>query len=146
MPDKLPAALLRPSPLESPLIRRQNPMACKFAFCRALTLEISAMKTTLFALCFLCATAAVGQSSAGVSALNSQPQMLEFPSHAQHASQQPMGPGQDLREASGSTSARGERPLWEVAPASRPVPLGDTARTLRKEHAAAKKAEIVWNN
>jgi hypothetical protein len=104
------------------------------------------MKTVLFGLCFLSATAALAQSGGG-SALNAEPQMLVFPSHAQHASPRPMGHAQDLREASGSSFAQGERPLWEVAPVSQAVlPLGDAARALRKEHAAAKKAEIIWNN
>jgi len=33
-----------------------------------------------------------------------------------------------------------------VAIPSHVVPLGDSARMLRKEHAGAKKADIVWNN
>ena len=45
-----------------------------------------------------------------------------------------------------NVQAHGVRPLWEVAKPSEPVPLGDAARLLRKEHAAAKKADIVWNN
>jgi hypothetical protein len=57
-----------------------------------------------------------------------------------------MTQGQSLLEASGSSYAHGERPLWEFAPQTAPTPLGDTARTLRKQHAEAKKAAIVWNN
>lgn len=104
------------------------------------------MKTTLFALCFLCATAALGQSVAVGSALNSQPQMVQFSSHPEHASQQPMGQGENLLEKSGYVYAQGERPLWEVVPASDAMPLGDAARALKKEHATAKKADIVWTN
>jgi hypothetical protein len=104
------------------------------------------MKTTLLVLCFFCATAAFGQSAAGVSVLNSQPQMVSFASHSQHASQQPMSPEENLLAGSGYSHAQGVRPLWEMAPVSNPVPLGDTARSLRKEHATAKKAQVVWDN
>ena len=104
------------------------------------------MKTSVFVLCFLCATAAFGQSGGVGSALTATPSVLEFSSHEQLASQHPMGHEQNLLEASGYSWAQGERPLWEVAPVSHPTPLGDSARSLRKEHATAKKAEVVWNN
>jgi hypothetical protein len=104
------------------------------------------MKTTLFVLCFFCTTAALGQSVVGGSTLSSQPQVFQVPSHPEHASPQAMAPQQNLLEKSGSVYARGERPLWEVAPVARAMPLGDAARTLRKEHATAKKAGIVWEN
>jgi hypothetical protein len=102
-------------------------------------------KTTLFVLCLLCATAAFGQSVGG-SVLSSEVQVLRLPDHSQHASQQPMAQEQNLRENSSYTYAQGERPLWELAPVSHPVPLGDVARMLRKEHAAAKKADFVRND
>jgi hypothetical protein len=103
------------------------------------------MKTSLFVLFFLCATAAFGQS---VSFLNAEPQPLAFPSHPQHASRQPMGLEQNLLGdgAYGYTYARGERPLWDVVSESNAVPLGDVARVFKKEHATAKKADIVWTN
>lgn len=103
------------------------------------------MKASLFLLFFLCATAAFGQS---VSFLNAEPQPLVLPSHAQHASRQPMGLEQNLLGdgANGYTYAQGERPLWDVVPASNAVPLGDVARAFKKEHATAKKADIVWTN
>ncbi len=104
------------------------------------------MKTAFFMLCFLCATAALGQSASAVAVLNSQPQVVQLPSHPEHASQQPMAREQSLLAGSGYVYAQGERPLWEAAPVSRAVPLGDVARILRKEHAAAKKADIVWTN
>jgi hypothetical protein len=106
------------------------------------------MKTTVLALCFLCALAAFGQSAAnGVyGSLSSQPVVIEFPSHVEHASPQPMAPQQSLLISSAYIHARGERPLWEVAPATYSLPLGDAARLLRKEHAAAKKAKIIWEN
>ena len=104
------------------------------------------MKITLFALCFLCATAALGQSVGGTS-LSSQVQVFQMPSHTEHASQHPLAEEQSLLEHSNYIYAQGERPLWEVQPASpRPIPLGDIARLLRKEHATAKKADIVRND
>jgi hypothetical protein len=106
---------------------------------------MNAMKSTFFMLCFLCTTAALGQSVGGPT-LSSQPQVFQVPSHPEHAFPQSMAQQQSLLERSGSVYARGERPLWEVAPVSRVVPLGDVARILRKEHATAKKADVVWEN
>jgi hypothetical protein len=102
------------------------------------------MKTALLVLCCLCATAAFGQVGGG--ALSNEPQVLVMPSHPQQAYQHAMGERQSLLEASGPSSAHGVRPLWEVAPPVNAVPLGDVARTYRKEHATAKKAVIIWNN
>ena len=104
------------------------------------------MKITLFLMCFLCATAAFGQSVAGTAGLSAQPQIVEFYSHPQHAAQLPMALEQNLLITSGFTHAHGERPLWEAAPDSYATPLGDVARFLKKEHATAKKADIVWVN
>src|SRR5271169_1897514 len=101
---------------------------------------MNAMKTTLFVLCLLCATAALGQSIGGV--MSADPQIFRPPDHAQRASSQGMATEQNLRENVAYTSAQGERPLWEVMPAKHEVPLGDVARALRKEHFAAKKAEF----
>jgi hypothetical protein len=45
------------------------------------------------------------------------------------------------------TIAQGERPLWEVAPPDpHTIPLGDTARLLKKEHETVKKAQFVFEN
>jgi hypothetical protein len=104
------------------------------------------MKTALLAVCLFCATAAVGQTAYGGTVLSSEPQVFRVFSHPEHASQQIMAQEQDLLGRSGYVYARGERPLWEVAPEPNVIPLGDVARLLRKEHAAAKKAEIVWEN
>lgn len=57
-----------------------------------------------------------------------------------------MGQAQDIMEQSINVQAHGVRPLWEVATPAYIVPLGDSARLLKKEHMFAKKAEIVWNN
>lgn len=99
----------------------------------------------LFAVCILASGAAAGQA-AGSFYLNSQPQMLVMPEHAQHASQMPLAPEQDLREQSTYIYAQGERPAWEFMPAPRFVPLADLARTLREEHARAKKTAVFRND
>ena len=105
------------------------------------------MKIGLCILGFLCfAGAAFGQSSIGGSGLNAQPVIYEFASHEVHALQQGMGRPQDIMEQSINVQARGVRPLWEVHLPAYSVPLGDTARMLKKEHTFAKKAAIVWNN
>lgn len=103
------------------------------------------MKTTVFVLCLLCATAALGQG-VGSSALSNQPQIIEFSSHPQRAAQLPMASEQNLLITSPFTHARGDRPLWEAMPEPYVAPLGDVARFLKKEHALAKKSEVVWEN
>jgi len=104
------------------------------------------MKTLLsvFVVCLLGCVGAMGQ--VGMSAMNAQPQMLVLPDYAQHASQTGMAQSHDLLERSGSWSAHGERPLWEFMPEPQVTPLGDSARLIRKEHALAKKAVVVWKN
>ena len=105
------------------------------------------MKKILLALCcLLCTGAAFAQSGAGVSYLSNEPQVLVMPSHPSQASEKGMSGGKSLWTGSGSVSARGERPLWEVAPNHTPVPLGDSARAIKKEHADAKKANVTWVN
>jgi mRNA degradation ribonuclease J1/J2 len=104
------------------------------------------MKTTLFVLCLFFATAAFGQASAGTGALSNEPVVIEFTSHPAHAFQQAMGQEQNLLHQSGNVQAHGVRPLWEVAMPSHVVPLGDSARMLRKEHEMVKKADITWTN
>jgi len=104
------------------------------------------MKTTLFLFCLLCAGAAFGQSSIGYGALSNEPQVLQMPSHPQHATQRPMAPEQSLLETAVLIYARGQRPLWDFAKLSEPIPLGDAARALRKEHGVTKKARVFWEN
>jgi hypothetical protein len=106
------------------------------------------MKTTflLLGLCLLSAAAAYGQSAYGGSALSSQPQVLQFPTHTLRAAQKPMGQSENLLGDSGYTYGEGERPLWEFSSPSKVVPLGDSARMLKKDHAIQKKADIVWQN
>jgi hypothetical protein len=107
------------------------------------------MKTTflLLGLYLLSTAAADGQSVYGGGAtLSSQPQIFEIPSHTLRAAQKPMGHSENLLGDSGFVYAQGERPLWEFSFPTRVVPLGDTARMLKKEHATEKKADIVWQN
>jgi hypothetical protein len=137
----------RPQPV---LLGRQTPDDIRNPFGQTepqpLKWENNLMKTTLFVLCFFCATAAFAQTVSTGALLSAEPVMVQFTSHAGHASPQPMGMEQNLLGRSGSTSAHGERPLWEFGTTSQPVPLGDSARMLKKAHETAKKADIVWHN
>src|ERR1022692_4802833 len=117
------------------------------------------MKITIFALCFLCATAAFGQ--VGQTALSNVPTPVVLPDHPQHASQHAMGDLANLLGESAYSYAQGEQPLWEfgsdrrfeaplgdIARAYRrfEAPLGDIARAYRKTHVLDKKADKVSEN
>src|SRR5271169_5647557 len=106
------------------------------------------MKTAIVVLCVLCAAAAFGQAASAsmYGGLTGPTGNVEFFSHPEHASQQGMAQEQNLLLNSQYLSANGERPLWEVAPVSHALPLGDMARMLKKEHEAVKKAKIIWEN
>ena len=103
------------------------------------------MKTVLLLFCGLCGSAAFGQSMGAASVLSAEPVPGCVPSHPQHASAKPMLAEQSLL-GSNYTYAKGERPLWEVAPKIVEVPLGDIARAVRKDHAVAKKSATVVEN
>lgn len=104
------------------------------------------MKTLVFAVCFLFATTAFGQ--AGAAGISARQQPLTFDYNVQHAARQPMAEPQNLTDSSASTYTygQGERPLWEVAEVKHEVPLGDSARALRKEHEVVKRSARVWSN
>lgn len=102
------------------------------------------MKTALFVMCVLCASAAFGQ--VGASTLSSQPVVYAFESHPQQAMRQSMAQEQNLNGGETYVYAQGERPLWELATPTHEVPLGDSARMLRQEHLTAKKAAKCWQN
>ncbi|MBZ5652717.1 MAG: hypothetical protein LAO18_19790 [Acidobacteriia bacterium] len=105
------------------------------------------MKTALLVWGILVfAGAAFGQASSGAMGLNAEPIVYEFQSHPGHASQMEMGKHQDIMEQFTNVQAHGVRPLWEAAKPAYVVPLGDSARMLKKEHMNAKKAEVVWTN
>jgi hypothetical protein len=102
------------------------------------------MKTIFLLFCGLCATAAFGQNvGSAASVLNAEPAPIAVTSHPAHATQKAMLSEQSLLGTSSFTYAHGERPLWEVAPKKVEVPLGDVARTYRKEHAVSKKSATV---
>jgi hypothetical protein len=104
------------------------------------------MKTTLFLLLFLCATAALGQQSFMAPALSNDAQPLQMNSHPARAVQHGLATIENLLSNSDYVYAQGERPLWELAPSSTEIPLGDVARILRQEHLTAKKADFVRND
>ena len=103
------------------------------------------MKSILCAL-FLLSTAAAFAQSVGSGVLSSQVSAFQIPSHPLHANYAPMAREQNLSQNSTYTYAKGERPLWEFAPASDNTPLGDVARALKEDHAKAPKAEFVREN
>ena len=103
------------------------------------------MKTVVFVVvfCLFFASACFGQT-AGV--LGGEAQQLQKTEHTRQAAQHDMAHPQDIYEHSAYTYEKGERPLYEFGPVSQPVPLGDIARALRKQHALVKKADIIWEN
>jgi hypothetical protein len=104
------------------------------------------MKTKLVLSCVFCASAAFGQNVAGAGAISAQPVPITFTSRSEHASQKPMGHEESILGSSSSAWAHGERPLWEFAPKTVEVPLGDRAREIRREHTLAKKSAKVFEN
>lgn len=103
----------------------------------------------LFFLCVVCGFCATGAMAQIGGTLMSAPTTspLVISGHVQHASQTALASSQNLIGHFSVASGKGERPLWEVMPPSAPeTPLGDVARAIRKEHADAKKAVVVWTN
>lgn len=98
------------------------------------------MKTTLMLACLLFATAAFGQTSAPTM------QSFQVTSHPEHAMPQGIATEQNLAGFGAVSIAQGDQPVWQFAPVIHVEPLGDTARTLKKEKTDAKKAVIVWEN
>lgn len=108
------------------------------------------MKTAFLVFCVACSAAAFGQSiattSAAISSISSEPQPVQIASHPEHAAPHALGSEQNLLSGSNSTSAHGERPLWEFVKPKIETPLGDTARTLKSQHEGSKKANRVFEN
>ncbi len=100
------------------------------------------MKTTFLLLFLLVANVAFAQYGGSISG---QVQPYHSPEHPQHASRHALAQEQYLVNGANYLSAQGERPTWEL-PQALAVPLGDIARTLRKEHAKVKKARFVYEN
>lgn len=89
------------------------------------------------------ASACFGQAAA----ISSEPSPIMMTSHPQTAAQHSLAQERSLVGGGPSTYAyaQGERPLWEFGPfLPPPTPLGDVARAVRKEKAAAKKADFVF--
>jgi|SRR5271163_5272024 hypothetical protein len=104
------------------------------------------MKKLLFVLCLFSTTAVFAQYySSGGSTLNSQPQVYESPSHPAHASYAPLSQEQTVLATGSFASAQGERPFSDF-PQPEAVPLGTSARELKKEHTQLKKSHVVWVN
>jgi hypothetical protein len=102
------------------------------------------MKTAFLAMCILGASAAFGQTA--TSSVSARPQIYSFETHSERASRQPLAPTQNLNGNEIMVYANGELALWEVATPVHEVPLGDSARALRQEHATVKKAAKCWQN
>ena len=102
---------------------------------------INLMKTTIVALCFLCATAAFGQSAP---VLSNIPSPIQMQDHPQHAAEHAMGLESTLFSLNSPyTYAQGEVPLADLGSPIYQIPLGDIARANKKEHTAAAKATKV---
>jgi hypothetical protein len=103
------------------------------------------MKTTIFVLCFLCASAAAFGQTAAV--LSNNPQPFSMPDdHPQHAAEHAMATENSLLSSGTISWAKGEVPLAELASPMYHTPLGDTARAYRKEHETMPKAAKVMEN
>jgi len=99
------------------------------------------MKTTLFAFCFLCATAAFGQTTASMNST------FQFIDHSSHASVRSMASPADILGGQDVVVGHGEVPLADIPmPEIRETPLGDVARQVRQQRLFAKKAQRVWEN
>jgi hypothetical protein len=109
-------------------------------------MKINPMKTTLFAVaffCFLCATTAFAQNAP---VLPNAAQPMQILDHPQHASQHAMAQESSLFGSSPYGYAQGEVPLAELGSIAYQTPLGDVARTYRKEHVIVPKAAKVSEN
>jgi hypothetical protein len=105
------------------------------------------MKKTLFVLTLfvttLMTTAAFAQYGGGY--ISGQPQIYHAPEHPAHAGFAPMGAELNIYPGTSYTSAQGDRPASDFPQAANPS-LGDIARELKKQHALAKKSDVVWVN
>jgi len=101
------------------------------------------MKQVLLALCLLSSSAAFGQYYANH--ISSEPQIYQAPDHPAHASFSSMADERGIVGGGNTSYAQGDRPAWDF-PQAAPVPLGDSARELKKQHALLKKSRYVWVN
>ena len=93
------------------------------------------MRKAFCVLCLLSTAVARGQAPSSNSAAptSTRPHQIQSANQAKHVN-------------SASASAHGEKAHTEAMPQKAEVPLGDTARTLKKKHATAKKARTVFEN
>ena len=99
------------------------------------------MKTLLFTLCVLCATAGFGQTYPSMSPT------VVFGDHPYHAAPQSMAVPANILGGQDVTVGHGEVPLADIPmPEVHETPLGDVARQVRQERLFAKKAQKVWEN
>lgn len=102
------------------------------------------MKTAIVVIsffCFLCATAAFGQTA---TVLSNTPSPFQISDHPQHATDHALATETSLfRSSSPYSFAQGEVPLAELASPVYYTPLGDIARAARKEHSTLPKAVMV---
>lgn len=101
------------------------------------------MKKTLFVLCLLATTAAFGQYAG--SRYSTDPSPFYSPNHPAQAAYAPMSQERNVLGSGSYTSAQGERPFSDF-PQPEPIPLGTSARELKKQHAEVKKSRVVWVN
>ena len=101
------------------------------------------MKTTLFILCLLSATAALAQN--GGSSRSSDAYAYQFSSHQGHATYAPMAQGQSVLPGQTYSSAQGDRRPSDFAQPDQ-VSLGAVARELKRQHAELRKSRVVWVN
>lgn len=99
------------------------------------------MKTTVFTLCLLCATAAFGQSYPSMTST------VVFGDHPFHSAARSMAVPANILGGQDVVVGHGEVPLADIPmPEVRETPLGDVAREVRQERLLAKKARKVWEN
>ncbi len=94
----------------------------------------------LFSLCLFCASRAHAQTAP---VLSNNPAPIHMTEHVQHATRHAMGEETSLLGDSYYSYAKGEVPLAELASPIYETPLGDVARTYRKQHATEPKAVMT---
>jgi hypothetical protein len=95
------------------------------------------MKNTILVLCLLCAASAWAQTAP---VLTNTAQPIQMIDHPQRASEHAMAHESSLLSSNPYTYEKGEVPLADFGSPMHQTPLGDIARSLRKEHASLPKA------
>jgi|SRR5208282_3459952 len=101
------------------------------------------MKKTLFVLCLLSTTAAFAQYAG--SRTSTDPSPVYSPNHPAQAAYAAMSQERNVLGSGTYTSGQGERPFSDF-PQPEPIPLGTSARELKKQHAEVKKSRVVYVN